>query len=108
MRSGLSPSKRSGASVRPQTSRGTCARYAARLTPLSQRGFLNVIVAENGVAIGRRFHDLLFGLRTSAVRMGVASEAMIQDLLARLRVATARPHPSLIGPVYLEIIAKLR
>jgi SAM-dependent methyltransferase len=78
----------------------------AGLTIISQRGFLNVTPAPAGTPLGQRFHDLLLGMRAAAVRLGVASEAAIEELLARLRAATENRESSLIGPVYLEVIAR--
>jgi hypothetical protein len=44
-------------------------------------------------------------MRATAVRLGVASETTINDLLTRLQTAIADRDLSRIGPIYLETIA---
>jgi 2-polyprenyl-3-methyl-5-hydroxy-6-metoxy-1,4-benzoquinol methylase len=96
--------RRSGAS--PNVARqlsGLCEK--AGLIVTSQRGFVSVTPAKAGTIVGERFYDLLLSMRAAAIRLGVASDTTINDLLARLRMVVTDRDLSLIGPIYLEAVA---
>jgi hypothetical protein len=96
--------RRGGASPEaPRRMLAVCAQ--AGLTVVSQRGFLNV---DGGPAVSfRAYRDLLSGLRPRAVALGVASEAEIEELLARLRTAEQRPYAAVFGVIFVETVAQV-
>jgi hypothetical protein len=75
------------------------------LTIVSQRRFPMVTSAQADRPFGQRFHDLLLGMRTAVVRLGVASNAATVELLQGLRMLKAHPHYALAGATYPEITA---